>query len=286
MNQVLKTIKMFSGGKFIRSESGRVFEFYQPSKSSTKKTIWANVCECSKKDIRNTVELANKSFGGWSERTPYNRGQILYRVAEIFQAREPEFLQLATKLGGLKKSIAKAEFEKCINTIVFYAGFTDKYSQLLSSVNPVQGNFLNYTNLFPLGLVAIQSKKTFSCNEIIDKLCAVICSGNVAIQFLNKKNSFICAFLSEIFATSDIPPGVINILTHSGDEVLKHASAHMEIPGLLLTSDCSKEIKVVCQENGADHLKRINCLTKNQVDSLQLVSMFTESKTVWASTGI
>ena len=275
---VNKTYKLFIGGAFPRSESGRVYEI----KSANKKFI-ANPSLASRKDLRDAVVAAKSAQPGWANATAFNRGQILYRIAEIMQGRSEQFVDEICALEGVTNKVAKSQVEAAIDTWVWYSGWCDKLSSVTGSLNQVSGPFYNFTTPEPLGVVAIFAENKPSLLGVVRTLAPVLAGGNSAVLIASENYPLPAITLSEALATSDVPGGVVNILTGKSAELAPWVGSHMEIDGVDvagLTKKQEEELKLV----GADNLKRI--FRFNPDNHPERILSFMEQKTVWHPIGI
>ena len=273
---VKKTYKLFINGAFARSESGRVFEV-----SSKNGDFIANPALASRKDLRDAVTAARAAQSGWSKATAYNRGQILYRIAEMLEGRAEQFeseIALTSQITALK---AKAQVTNAIDRWVWYAGWSDKLQAVSGATNPVSGPFFNFSISEPQGVIAIASDVSFI--DFIDAIAAAVVSGNTTVVLVPASLAVPAMTFAEVLATSDLPAGVINILTGSLDELAPWAASHMDIDGFDISGINKKkhgELKVA----GAENLKRIHAFSNGKSPSRILA--FMESKTVWHSVGV
>ena len=275
---VNKTYKLFIGGAFPRSESGRVYEI----KGANKKFI-ANPSLASRKDLRDAVVAAKSAQPGWANATAFNRGQILYRIAEIMQGRSEQFVDEICALEGVTNKVAKSQVEAAIDTWVWYSGWCDKLSSVTGSLNQVSGPFYNFTTPEPLGVVAIFAENKPSLLGVVRTLAPVLAGGNSAILIASENYPLPAITLSEAVATSDVPGGVVNILTGKSAELAPWVGSHMEIDGVDvagLSKKQEEELKLV----GADNLKRI--FRFNPDNHPERILSFMEQKTVWHPIGI
>jgi len=275
---VNKTYKLFIGGAFPRSESGRVYEI----KGNNKKFI-ANPALASRKDLRDAVVAAKAAHTGWANATAFNRGQILYRVAEIMQGRSDQFIDEICALEGVTTKVAKVQVEEAIDTWVWYSGWCDKLSSVSGSLNQVSGPFYNFTTPEALGVVAIFAENKPSLLGVVRTLAPVIASGNSAVLIASESYPLPAITLSEVLATSDLPGGVVNILTGKIAELAPWVGSHMEIDGVDvagLSKKQEEELKLV----GADNLKRIFRFTPT--NHPERILSFMEQKTVWHPIGL
>jgi len=275
---VNKTYKLFIGGAFPRSESGRVYEI----KGANKKFI-ANPALASRKDLRDAVVAAKAAHSGWANATAFNRGQILYRVAEIMQGRSDQFIDEICALEGVTTKVAKVQVEEAIDTWVWYSGWCDKLSSVSGSLNQVSGPFYNFTTPEALGVVAIFAENKPSLLGVVRTLAPVIASGNSAVLIASESYPLPAITLSEVLATSDLPAGVVNILTGKITELAPWVGSHMEIDGVDvagLSKKQEEELKLV----GADNLKRI--FRFSPTNHPERILSFMEQKTVWHPIGL
>jgi acyl-CoA reductase-like NAD-dependent aldehyde dehydrogenase len=275
---VNKTYKLFIGGAFPRSESGRVYEI----KGANKKFI-ANPALASRKDLRDAVVAAKAAHSGWANATAFNRGQILYRVAEIMQGRSDQFIDEICALEGVSTKVAKVQVEETIDTWVWYSGWCDKLSSVSGSLNQVSGPFYNFTTPEALGVVAIFAENKPSLLGVVRTLAPVIASGNSAVLIASESYPLPAITLSEVLATSDVPAGVVNILTGKITELVPWIGSHMEIDGVDvagLSKKQEEELKLV----GADNLKRI--FRFSPTNHPERILSFMEQKTVWHPIGL
>jgi len=275
---VNKTYKLFIGGAFPRSESGRVYEI----KGANKKFI-ANPSLASRKDLRDAVVSAKSAQAGWANATAFNRAQILYRIAEIMEGRSEQFVDEICALEGVTTKAAKLQVEEAIDTWVWYSGWCDKLSSVTGSLNQVSGPFYNFTIPEPLGVVAIFAENKPSLLGVVRTLAPVLAGGNSAVLIASENFPLPAITLSEALATSDVPGGVVNILTGKSAELAPWVGSHMEIDGVDvagLSKKQEEELKLV----GADNLKRI--FRFNPENHPERILSFMEQKTVWHPIGI
>jgi acyl-CoA reductase-like NAD-dependent aldehyde dehydrogenase len=225
---VKKTYKLYIGGKFPRSESGR----YLPAKSAKGEHL-DNYAHASRKDFREAVVAARAAFGGWSKATAYNRGQILYRAAEMLQNRSAELVAEIARSTGESAAKAKREVTVSIDRLVHFAGWTDKYSQVFGSVNPVASSHFNFSTPEPQGVVVVLAPDEPSLVALVTLVAPVILSGNAVIVVPSEKYPLPAATFAEILATSDLPGGVVNILTGKRAELLPHIATHMDVNAIV-----------------------------------------------------
>lgn len=279
---VLKTYKLYVGGKFPRSESGRVYEV-----NDSKGRWLANAPLASRKDARDAVVAARKAFGGWSGATAYNRGQVLYRVAEMLEGRKDQFVREVRDAEGISKSEAAAQVDAAIDRWVWYAGWTDKIAQVAGGANPVAGPFFNLSTPEPTGVVTVVAPQESSFLGLVSVLAPVIATGNTAVVIASEKFPLPALSLGEVLATSDVPGGVVNILTGKTAEIAAPLAAHQDVNAIDLTgadAGLARDLEIAA----ADNLKRV--LRPQPVDfsadpGTHRLTAFLETKTVWHPTG-
>ncbi|MEW2080715.1 aldehyde dehydrogenase family protein [Streptomyces sp. NPDC005283] len=279
---VFKTYKLYVGGKFPRSESGRVYEV-----TDSKGKWLANAPLSSRKDARDAVVAARKAFGGWSGATAYNRGQILYRIAEMLEGRREQFTAEVAAAEGLSKSKAAAVVDAAIDRWVWYAGWTDKIGQIVGGANPVAGPYFNLSTPEPTGVVTIVAPQESSFLGLVSVLAPVIATGNTAIVVASEKAPLPALSFGEVLATSDLPGGVVNVLSGRTEEIATPLAAHQDVNAIDLTGAgevLAKELEIAA----ADNLKRV--LRPQPVDfsadpGTHRLTAFLETKTVWHPTG-
>src|SRR5690242_20297156 len=247
---VKKTYKLYIGGKFPRSESGR----YLPAKSA-KGDHLDNYAHASRKDFRDAVVAARAAFGGWSKATAYNRGQILYRAAEMLQNRAGELIAEIARSTGASAAKAKREVTLAIDRLAHFAGWTDKYSQVFGSVNPVATSHFNFTTPEPTGVVVVLAPDEPSLLALVSLVAPVILSGNAAIVVASETFPLPAATFAEILATSDLPDGVVNILTGKRAELVPHIATHMDV-NAIVDGAGNAELGAQLQAGVATNLKR------------------------------
>lgn len=275
---VNKTYKLFIGGTFPRSESGRVYEI----KGVNKKFV-ANPALASRKDLRDAVVAAKVAQSGWANATAFNRGQILYRIAEIMQGRSEQFVDEITALEGITSKAAKEQVQEAIDTWVWYSGWCDKLSSVVGSQNQVSGPFYNFTTPESLGVIAVFAETKPSLLGVVRTLAPVLAGGNCAVLIASEAYPLPAITLSEVLATSDTPAGVVNILTGKTAELYSWVGSHMEIDGVDVAGLSKKqedELKLI----GADNLKRVFRFAPTC--DLNRITAFMEQKTIWHPIGI
>jgi acyl-CoA reductase-like NAD-dependent aldehyde dehydrogenase len=275
---VMKTYKLYIGGAFPRSESGRSYEL-----KDKKGNFIANPALASRKDLRDAVVAAKSAFSGWSHATAYNRGQILYRMAEMLEGRTEQFVAEIKALEGLSDAVARKQVQDAIDLWVWYAGWTDKISTTAGGTNPIAGPYYNFTIPEPLGVIGVIADEKESLLGLTRGLAPVIASGNTAVLIASESLPLSAISLAEVMATSDLPAGVVNILTGSKSELVPWLASHMEVDGIDV-SGADKKLDGEIKRAGAENLKRIYRFEKDS--SLKRILSFMEYKTVWHPIGI
>ena len=281
---VLKTYKIFIGGKFPRTESGRYFHM-----KNAKGELLANMCLSSRKDFRNAVVAARKAQEEWANATALNKGQILYRIAEMLEGRKTQFIE-QLKSTGSTLSAAKKEVASSIDRLIYYAGWSDKFQQIFSAVNPVASNHFNFSTLEPTGVVSIIAPNENPLLGMISLLAPTIVGGNTTVILASAINPLLAISLAEVLNTSDVPAGVVNILTGDREELLSHFASHKDVNAIIYCGNNLKEIKVV-EEMATENLKRVSIYRrKNWVEgnsqSPYFIEKCQEIKTIWHPTEV
>jgi acyl-CoA reductase-like NAD-dependent aldehyde dehydrogenase len=276
--EVLKTYKIYIGGKFPRTESGR---YYQPEVNG--KPI-GNICQSSRKDFRNAVVVARKAQGAWGARSAYNKSQILYRIAEVLEGRKSQFVEELV-IQGSSKSQAVKEVEVSIDRLIYYAGWCDKFTQVYSAVNPVASSHFNFSVPEPTGVVAVFAPEETGLIGLVSQIAPIIAGGNSCIVLASESKPLCAVTFSEVLATSDVPGGVVNILTGNRKELLTHFSTHKDVNAVLYCGNDQKELKEI-QEDAIVNLKRvvsknIKDWSKDENESPYSILDFQETKTTW-----
>ena len=280
---VRKTYKLYIGGKFPRSESGRSYEV-----TDSKGRFLANAALASRKDARDAVQAARKAFADWSTATAYNRGQVLYRVAELLEGRRDQFAEEVAAGEGLSARKAEAAVDAAIDRWVWYAGWTDKIMQIQGSANPVAGPYFDFSIPEPTGVVAVLAPQESSLLGLVSVVAPVIVSGNTCVVLTSEKAPLPAVTLSEVLATSDLPGGVVNVLTGRVTEVAPWLASHMDVNAIdLVGADGSAVVDL--EIAAADNLKRV--LRPTPIDwgrepDLSRMLAFLETKTVWHPIGV
>ncbi|WP_419997391.1 aldehyde dehydrogenase family protein [Streptomyces boninensis] len=279
---VLKTYKLFIGGKFPRSESGRVYEV-----TSSKGEWLANAPQSSRKDARDAVVAARKAFAGWSGATAYNRGQVLYRVAEMLEGRKDQFVREVADAEGLGKSRAAAVVDAAVDRWVWYAGWTDKIAQVAGGGNPVAGPYFNLSTPEPTGVVAVLAPQESSFLGLVSVVAPVIVTGNTAVVATSESAPLPALSLAEVLATSDVPGGVVNVLSGRTAEIAPPLAAHQDVNAIDLTG-ADPALAKDLETAAADNLKRVLRAGPHdwsQTPDTKRLTAFLETKTVWHPTG-
>lgn len=273
---VKKTYKLFIGGAFPRSESGRSYEI-----KNKRGQFIANPAQASRKDLRDAVLAAKNAHPGWSSATAFNRGQILYRIAEMLEGRTSQFVDEIVATTGVTSSVAKQEVSAAIDLWVWYAGWCDKITSVSGNNNPIAGPYYNFTIPESLGVIGIVAEEKDSLIGLVRSLAPIIAGGNTSVLIASQSRPLAAVTLAEVLATSDLPAGVVNILTGIKTELAPWLASHMEIDGLDLSGiDSIAELRV----SGAENLKRIHTFEKDV--SPERILAFMEYKTIWHPVGI
>jgi acyl-CoA reductase-like NAD-dependent aldehyde dehydrogenase len=280
---VRKTYKLYVAGKFPRSESGRSYEV-----TDAKGAFQANAAMASRKDARDAVQAARKAFPGWSGATAYNRGQVLYRVAELLEGRRAQFADEVSRGEGLSAKAAGAAVDEAIDRWVWYAGWSDKVAQVQGSTNPVAGPYFDFSLPEPTGVVAVVAPQESSLLGLVSVLAPVIVTGNTCVLLASEARPLPSVTLSEVLATSDVPGGVVNVLTGRTAEVAPWLASHMDVNALDLAG-VSPDMVTDLEVAAADNLKRV--LRPRRTDwaatpGTERMLAFLETKTVWHPVGI
>ena len=274
---VLKTYKIFIGGKFPRTESGRFYQLNNRSKAI------ANVCLSSRKDLRNAVVAARGAFEKWSGATAYNRSQILYRMAEMIEGRKDQFISELV-LQGVDRKEATVEVDLSIDRVIYFAGWADKINQVFGSVNPVATSHFNFSLMEPMGVVGLVAPEKSGLLGLVSSLCPILVSGNCAVVLASEKLPLCSITLAEVLVTSDVPGGVVNILTGKKEEIMVHLAKHMDVNAIYLTDNL--EHKKLVQEEAIQNLKRgvvgkQKSWDDSSLENPYIITDFMETKTTW-----
>ena len=277
--EVLKTYKIYIGGQFPRSESGR---YYVPE--NNKGARLANVCLCSRKDFRDAVVAARGAFAGWSTRAAFNRGQILYRMAEMLEGRKAQFIEELIQQDA-KKSNAEREVTLAIDRLIYYAGWCDKFQQVFSAVNPVASSHFNFSVPEPMGVVSIIAPQANSLIGLVSVIAPVIAGGNTCVVLASESKPLSSVTFAEVLNSSDLPGGVVNILTGKPAELASWMTEHMDVNALIYC-EADKAVEKMMREKSALNLKRVffynkvNCLASSG-QSPYFIMDTQEIKTTW-----
>jgi acyl-CoA reductase-like NAD-dependent aldehyde dehydrogenase len=280
---VRRTAKLFIGGAFPRSESGRSYEV-----SDHAGKFLANAALASRKDARDAVTAARAAFPKWSAATAYNRGQVLYRVAELLEGRREQFVSEVRTAEGASARRAAAEVSAAIDRWVWYAGWTDKFGQVIGSTNPVAGPYFDFTVPEPTGVVAIIAPTQSSLLGLVSVLAPVLASGNTAVLIASELRPLPAVSLTEVLATSDVPAGAVNVLTGSTVEIAPWLASHADVNALDLAGVADADLATRLEADAAETLKRVVRPTAEDWSAdpgLSRLTRFVEFKTVWHPIG-
>src|SRR5437588_944786 len=269
--EVRKTYKLYLGGEFVRSDSGRS---YQPAAD-------VNIPRGSRKDPRDAVRVARGAFAGWAGKTAMNRGQILYRAAEMLDSRRQQFV---AELGGGRR--AGREVDAAVEALIWYAGWTDKLAQVAGTVNPVAGPYFNFTIPEPTGVVGVVAPDEPALAGLVLRIAPALAGGNTVVALASEKSPLPALTLGEVLATSDFPPGVVNVLTGFRKELLPWLASHMDV-NAIDASGCSREELTAVEEAAAANVKRVVKPNGRRARlTPQAVTDLMEMKTVWHPIGV
>lgn len=277
--KVLKTIKLYIGGKFVRTESGRSYPLFKKNGDE-----YARLCQSSRKDFRNAVEAAKIGEKTWSSRTTFNRSQILYRMAEMLEGKKEEFANLFSDVLGVNEQEAQKMVSQGRDAFVYYAGFCDKFSQLTGAVNTINGPHHNFSTPEPMGVVTYIEGNTFDFERLCATISAVLAGGNSTVVLLGKGCPAVLSLLAEVFATSDLPAGVVNLLTGDVGELYEHIASHREVRGIHYQGEDQKMLHDI-KKLGVNNMKRI-VVSRQQCLGLQPIIDHVEFKSVWHPIGV
>jgi acyl-CoA reductase-like NAD-dependent aldehyde dehydrogenase len=284
---VRKTYKLYINGEFPRTESGR---FYSVKGKGGE--LLANACRGSRKDLRNAVQAARKALGGWSGKTAYNRGQILYRIAEVCESRATELTD-ELRHQGASAAEARKEIDRMIDRWVYYAGWSDKYPQVVGSVNPVAGPYYNFTVPEPTGVVGIVAPEEPALLGLVSRLAPAIVGGNTVVAITSESKPLPAITLAEVFANSDVPAGVINLISGLKSELVPWLASHMDVNAIDTTGVATAALAAV-QKTAAENVKRVIRFDGDTIgwtdarlsQSPYAIFDFQEMKTVWHPMGM
>lgn len=274
-----KTYKLYIGGKFPRTESGR----YYPVHNNKSKLI-ANMCLSSRKDFRNAVVAARKAQTSWAAMTALNKGQILYRIAEMLEGRKEQFVE-ELRIQGQSSKKAREEVEQSIDRLVYYAGWSDKFQQIFSSVNPVSSAHFNFSCTEPMGVLAVIAPEDQGLLGFISVVAPAILGGNTVVVLASHSNPLSAISFAEVLNSSDVPNGVVNILTGDKNELISHMASHMDVNAIIYSGNDEEEIKNL-SELASENLKRIVIYKKqdwsnDKNQSPYFIEKTIEIKTTW-----
>jgi acyl-CoA reductase-like NAD-dependent aldehyde dehydrogenase len=299
--EVRKTYKLYIGGSFPRSESGRTYVV-----TDAKDRFVANASRASRKDARDAVVAARKAFGGWSARTPYNRGQVVYRIAEVLEGRRAQFADDVQAAEGVSKAVAADTVSAAVDRLVWYAGWADKVAQVLGSTNPVSGPYFDFSTPEPTGVVAVVAPQASSLLGLVSVIAPVITTGNTCVLVTSFARPVPAVTLAEVMATSDVPGGVVNVLTGDPAEVAPWLASHDDVNAIDLTGITDPQLATELEVAAAGNLKRVLRATGVPVPSegaapstqpgaepdwsrdpgTARMTAFLETKTVWHPIGL
>lgn len=282
---VAKTYKLYVGGKFPRSESGRSYPV-----TDTRGNFLANVAHASRKDVRDAVVAARGAFAGWSGATAYNRGQVLFRVAEVMEGRREQFVADVRAAEGVQQRRAEALVDAAIDRWVYYAGWTDKLAAVLGAANPVAGPYFSFTLPEPTGVVGVLAPQKSSLLGLVSVLAPVLATGSTAVLVSSSDRPLPAVTLSEVLATSDVPGGVVNVLTGRAEELASWLASHADVNALDLTG-VEPAQRGELAHSAADTVKRLVRVPDAEPDwsaspGIERLRPYLEHKTVWHPIGI
>jgi len=276
---VRKTYKLLIKGAFVRSESGRSYEV-----TSAKGDFLANVAQGSRKDVRDAVVAARAAQATWWGATAYNRGQVIYRLAEMAESRRDELVEHVALAEGLSAKVARTSVSAAIDRMVWYAGWTDKIAQVMGGTNPVAGPFFNFSVPVPSGVVAVLCDQESSLEGFVDAVLAPICVGNTVIAVASERRPTPAVLVGEMTATADFPAGVLNVVTGLSDELAPTLASHEDIDGIDL-GGASNETASQLAVQSADSIKRVLRRDDEHDQPLRRLRAFVETSTVWHTIG-
>jgi acyl-CoA reductase-like NAD-dependent aldehyde dehydrogenase len=284
---VRKTYKLYLGGAFPRSESGRSYVV-----EDSDGRFLANASAASRKDARDAVQAARKAFAGWSARTPYNRGQVVYRIAEVLEGRRVQFVDEVRRSEGLSQRRAEAVVDESVDRLVWYAGWADKIAQVVGGTNPVAGPYFDFSVPEPTGVVAVLAPQESSLLGLVSVVAPVVVTGNTVVVASSHRRPLPAVTLSEVLATSDVPGGVVNVLTGALSDTAPTLAAHMDVNALDLTGVAGDHaLATELEQAAAENLKRVLRAPDAEPDwtrppGLDRITAFLETKTVWHPIGV
>ena len=276
---IQKTYKLYIGGKFPRTESGRYYPI-----NSIKGNLIANICLASRKDFRNAVVAARTAQSSWAKQSALNKGQVIYRIAEMLEGRKEQFIDELIAQGETIKS-AKAEVNTSIDRLVYYAGWSDKYQQIFSAVNPVASPHFNFSNVEPVGVVSIIAPEKQGLLGLVSVMAPAIVGGNTVIILASETKPLTAISFAEVLNSSDVPSGVVNILTGKREELVSHMASHMDVNAILYCGNEENYIKMI-NESASTNVKRTIFYKRNdwsnaECESPYFIEKLQEIKTTW-----
>jgi acyl-CoA reductase-like NAD-dependent aldehyde dehydrogenase len=280
---VMKTYKIYIDGKFPRTESGR----YYTLENSSGKPI-ANICESSRKDFREAVVAARKAQPGWASKSAYNKGQIIYRIAEMLEGRRDQFINELTDQGS-NKAQAEKEVNLSIDRFVYYAGWCDKYQQVFSSVNPVESSHFNFSVPEPMGVISILAPESNGLLGLVSLIIPAIAGGNTVVALASSSKPLCAITFGEVLNSSDVPAGIVNLLTGHKAELLTHFATHMDINALIYCGEQKEEI-TKAKESASLNVKRVSIYKESELAEEKFQNPYRimdlqEIKTTWHPIG-
>jgi acyl-CoA reductase-like NAD-dependent aldehyde dehydrogenase len=287
--EVRKTYKLNIGGQFPRTESGRAYEVFD-----ARGRLLANACRATRKDIRDAVRAARKAVPDWAGKTAFNRSQILYRIAELMEGRRDQFVTEVMAAEGVGRRRATRLVDAAIDRWVWYAGWADKFSQVIGSVNPVNGSYFNFSVPESTGVVGVIAPESSSLLGLVSRLAPVIVSGNTAVVLSSQSRPLPAVTLTEVLATSDVPDGVVNLITGLRAELVQHLAGHMDVNGLDAFGLDPAQAATI-EQLATENVKRVARPPSRGLDAYDwlaasaqspyLIGQFVETKTVWHPIG-
>lgn len=282
--EVLKTYKIYIGGNFPRTESGHYYKVYD-----SEGDLLANACLCTRKDVRDSVKAARSAFKGWKSRSAFNRGQILYRIAEMLESRRGQF-ERELALVGFTAAEAEADVNASIDRLIYYAGWTDKYQQVFGSVNPVASAHFNFSILDATGVVGIFAPENSPLLGLVSTIAPVIAGGNTCVVLASSIHPLPSITFAEVLNSSDVPGGVVNILTGKKEDLAEHFSSHMDVNSMFYTDTLPNDMKKLIDENAALNVKRVvkkpvSDWYSDDAKGPYFLVDFQETKTTWHPIG-
>ncbi len=280
---VAKTYKIYIGGKFPRTESGRYFALEDKNGN-----VIANMCRSSRKDFRNSVVVARKAQPGWAKASAYLRGQVLYRIGEMLEGRREQFVAEIVLQGATQRA-AEKEIDSSIDRLIYFAGWADKYQQVFSAVNPVSSSHFNFSVLEPTGVVALIAPDKSSLLGLISNVAPIIVGGNACVVLASESKPLCAVSFAEVLHAADVPAGVVNILTGFRSELTEHFASHMDVNAIVYC-DGGKQVATTVQQLAANNIKRVIARArvdwaKTDADNPYLIRDTQEVKTTWHPIG-